>query len=71
MLIAILILMIFNTLLIIVMSATVVAIIKDQATSVAALAIKHTDQSIEAATTALYNMDSIKQKVEMKGEFRL
>lgn len=70
MIIAILILTIFNTGLALLIIGGMVAY-KVEIEHFIAAASKHTDESIEAATTALYNMDSIKQKVEMKGEFRL
>lgn len=70
MLIAILILTIFNTGLLLLEIGGMI-LYKDEVESFVAAATKHTDESIEAATTALYNMDSIKQNVEMKGEFRL
>lgn len=70
MLIAILILTIFNTGLALIIIGGMVAYKEDIEHFIAAAA-HHTDESIEAATTALYNMDSIKQNVEMKGEFRL
>ena len=70
MLIAILILTIFNTGLIILTIGGLV-VYKDEIEHFVAAASKHTDESIETATTALYNMDSIKQKVEMTGRFEL
>ena len=67
MLIAILILTVFNTgLILFCLMGNVVT--NDNIIKALAKATAHTDQSIEAATTALYNMDSIKQKVEMSGE---
>lgn len=71
MLIAILILTIFNIGLTILIGLGGLSLIKQDMTYIAARAMKHTDQSIEAATTALYNMDSIKQKVEMSGEVEI
>lgn len=68
MLIAILILTIFNIGLTIIIGLSATAIIKVEMISAITAGVKHTDQSIEAATTALYNMDSLKQKVEMSGE---
>lgn len=70
MLIAILILTIFNTGLALIIIGGMVAYTAEIEHFIVA-ASKHTDESIEAATTALYNMDSIKQNVKMKGEFRL
>ena len=67
MLIAILILTIFNTGLIFVIGVGAVGSIGDAIRK----ATRHTDESIEAATTALYNKESIKQKVEMSGRFEI
>lgn len=70
MLIAILILTIFNTgLILFCLIGNVV--INDNIIREMKKATTHTDQTIEAATTALYNMESIKQKVEMTGRFEL
>ena len=71
MLIAILILTIFNIGLTILIGFGGLSLMKAEMTNIAAVAMKRTDQSIEAATTALYNMDSIKQKVEMSGEVEI
>ena len=70
MLIAILVITIFNTGLIL-LGICGMILYKDEIESFVAAATKHTDESIETATTALYNMDSIKQKVEMTGRFEL
>ena len=70
MLIAILVLTIFNTGLIFFALGGMV-ICKDELEKRIVNCTKHTDESIEAATTALYNMDSIKQKVDMTGRFEL
>ena len=67
MLIAILVLTIFNTGLTLLMIGGLV-LYKEDIEHFIAAAAHHTDESIEAATTALYNMDSIKQKVEMTGK---
>ena len=71
MLIAIPILTIFNIGLTILIGFGGLSLMKAEMTNIAAIAMKHTDQSIEAATTAIYNMDSIKQKVEMSGEVEI
>ena len=68
MLIAILILMIFNIGLTILIGLGSLAVMKDVIISVATKVMKHTDGSIEAATTALFNKESLKQKAEMQGE---
>ena len=68
MLIAILILMIFNIGLTILIGFGGLSLMKAEMTNIAAVAMKHTDQSIEAATTALFNKESLKQKAEMSGE---
>lgn len=70
MLIAILILTIFNTGLILLMIGGLV-LYKEDIEHFIAAATHHTDESIEAATTALYNMDSIKQKVTMSGKVEI
>lgn len=67
MLIAILIITIFNTGLIVVLGVGGTGSILDAIRK----ATKHTDESIEAATTALYNKESIKQKVDMSGRFEI
>ena len=70
MLIAILILTIFNTgLILFCLIGNVV--INDNIIREMKKATAHTDESIENATTALFNMDSIKQKVDMTGRFEL
>ena len=68
MLTAILILTIFNTGLALLTIGGIV-LYKDELEAFIAAATHHTDESIETATTALYNMESIKQKVEMTGRF--
>lgn len=70
MLIAILILTIFNIGLSLLIIGGMVAYKEDIEHFIAA-AVHHTDESIEAATTALYNIDSIKQKVTMSGEVEI
>lgn len=70
MLIAILVLTIFNTGLAFLIIGGMVAYKEDIEHFIAA-ATHHTDESIEAATTALYNMDSIRQKVTMSGEVEI
>ena len=68
MLIAILILTIFNIGLTILLGLGGLALMKQEMCNIAAIAMKHTDGSIEAATTALFNKESLKQKAEMSGE---
>ena len=68
MLIAILILTIFNIGLTILLGFGGLSLMKAEMISVATKAMKHTDGSIEAATTALFNKESLKQKAEMSGE---
>ena len=67
MLIAILLLTIFNIGLTVFVLAGV-AIVKDDIMAAIVVATKHTDESIEAATTALFNKESLKQKAEMQGK---
>ena len=67
MLIAILLLTIFNIGLTVLVLAGV-AIVKDDIMAAIVVATKHTDESIEAATTALFNKESLKQKAEMQGK---
>lgn len=71
MLIAILILTIFNTGLIILLGLGGIAVLKQATIDVVMAAMRHTDESIESATTAVFNMDSIKQKAEMSGKAEL
>jgi hypothetical protein len=70
MLIAILLLVIFNIGLTFFVLAGVAIAKDDIAKGINALA-KHTDESIEAATTAIFNMESIKQKADMTGRFEV
>ena len=70
MLIAILVLTIFNTgLILFVLGGIIVS--KEELEKKMVACAKHTDESIETATTALFNMDSIKQKADMSGRFEL
>lgn len=71
MLIAILVLTIFNTGLVILLAGVICGILRVDFNTAINTAVKHTDKSIEAATTAIFNMDSIKQKVDMTGRFEL
>ena len=68
MLIAILIISIFNTGLIILMSCGLMGALRQEMIRTVTAGTKHTDESIEALGTAVFNMDSLKQKVEMSGE---
>ena len=68
MIVAILILTIFNTGLLILLSGVIVAILREDIKKVVSVAIKHTDDSISTAVTAIFNMDSLKQKAEMSDE---
>lgn len=68
--VAILILTIFNIGLSLLIIGGMVAY-KTELESFIAAATKHTDESIESATTALFNVDSIKQKADMTGRFEL
>lgn len=67
MIVAALIILIFNTGLIILLSEVVCRVVKAEIKELQ----EHIDNSIEMATTAIYNMDSIKQKVDMVGRFEL
>ena len=70
MIIAILVLTVFNTGLILFCLGGI-WIFKDEVEKRITAAKKHTDESIEAATTALFNMDSLKQKATMSGRVEL
>ena len=67
---AILILVAFNTGMLLVLIGGI-CMYKDEIISYIAASTKHVDESIESATTAVFNMDSIKQKVETTGRFEL
>ena len=68
MLTAILLLTIFNTGLIFLIGCGGIAALKQAAIEIAAKATRHIDDSISAATTAVFNMDSLKQKAKMSDE---
>ena len=68
MLTAILILTIFNTGLIMFFGIGGVGAINAKTIEIGNKIVKHTDESINTATTAIFNMDSLKQKAEMQGE---
>ena len=70
MMIAILVLTIFNTGLML-LTIGGLALMKDEVVKKIAEAVDHTDSSIEAATTAVFNMESIKQKADMTGRFEI
>ena len=70
MLIAILILTIFNIGLSI-LAISGIAMIKDDILKAIAASARHTDESIESATTALFNKETIMQKAEMTGKFEV
>ena len=70
MLIAILILMVFQVGLMIITIGGM-AMYKDEIIKHQTEQTKHTDGSIEALGDAIYNMDSIKQKVNMSGKFEI
>lgn len=68
--IAILVLTIFNTGLML-LTIGGLALMKDEVVKKIAEAVDHTDESIETATTAVFNMESIKQKADMTGRFEI
>ena len=68
MLIAILVLSIFNTGLIFILGLSIFGAQQDIAKKAIALINHNTDSDVETALTAIYNMDSLKQKVEVSGE---
>lgn len=70
MLIAILIIAIFNTGLILLVIGGL-NMYKNEIISYIAASTKRVEEDIENATTAIYNMDSIKQKVDMNGSFEI
>ena len=67
MIVMILILTAFNTGLIILLAGCAIYTLRKDMTDIAIQMVKHSDESIEAATTAIYNMDSLKQKAKMSG----
>jgi hypothetical protein len=70
MLIAILILTVFNTGLVLLVIGGL-NMCKNEIISYVAASTKRIEEDIENATTAIYNMDSIKQKVDMNGSFEI
>ena len=70
MLIAILILTIFNTGLILLVMGAVGMALKEIEKAVKEIN-RNTDHDTESALTAIYNMDSLKQKVKMNGSVDL
>lgn len=66
--IAILILTIINLLILLIVIAGL-AVLHDDIKDAEEKIIGQTNESIEAATTAVFNMESIKQKVDMTGRF--
>ena len=68
MLTAILLLTIFNTGLILFFGIGGVGAVNAKTIEVGTKVIRHTDESINTATTAIFNMDSLKQKANMQGE---
>ena len=71
MIIAILILTIFNTGLLIVLSAAMVSVIKTEIAKMLNIALHHVDETYAELGTWIYNMDSTKQKAEMSGKVEL
>lgn len=71
MIIAILIITIFNTGLIILMSGAVLMDLKRHTADTAKVINDNTDKDIEALGTAIFNMESLKQKAEMGGKAEL
>ena len=67
MIIAILILTVFNTGLIFILGIGGVGMLKDLIVKEHKATIAHIDDRTETAVTAIYNMDSLKQKAEMSG----
>lgn len=65
---AILILLIFSIGLNLILIGGVVAVLKEHTTKLAKALNDNTRTWIEDATTAVFNMDSLKQKAEMSGE---
>lgn len=70
MLIAILILTVFNTGLILLVIGGL-NMYKSELISYIAASTKRVEEDIENATTAVFNMESIKQKVDMTGRFEI
>jgi hypothetical protein len=70
MLTAILIITIFNTGLLLLNIGALAVLVDEHRKGVEAIK-KEVAEDIETATTAVFNMDSIKQKAEMNGSFEL
>jgi hypothetical protein len=49
----------------------VVAILREDIKKIVSVAVNHTDDSISTAVTAIFNMDSLKQKAEMSDEVEI
>ena len=62
------ILTIFNTGLILLMSAGIIGTVRSENAKMLNTALNHVDDTYEALGTAIFNMDSIKQKVKMSGK---
>lgn len=71
MLLAILLITIFNTGLIVLMAGAMLAELKKHNADTAKCINDNTDKGLAEALTAIYNMDSIKQKVDMSGKAEL
>ena len=71
MIVAILILTIFNTGMIAIIGLGSFGAIQDLIKKAVYAVNKHTDQDIETLGTAIYNMDSLKQKATMSGKAEL
>ena len=71
MLTIILILLIFNTGMNLVLILSATALIKEHQVKAVKTINYNTDKDVETALTAIYNMDSLKQKAEMGGEVEI
>ena len=68
---AILILTMFNTGLIILLTASALSIFRAENAKMLNIALHHVDETYTELGTWIYNMDSTKQKVEMSGKAEL
>lgn len=67
----ILILTIFNTGLILLMAGGLLSTLRQDMAKMLSKTLRHVDETYEALGTAIFNMDSIKQKVNMSGKVEL
>lgn len=71
MILAILLISVFNTGLILILAGGMLQTLKQYIADTAKCINDNTDKDIEASTTAIFNMDSIKTTAERKGKFEI